>query len=112
MTVRTIPPIEPTEKDFTAQVIQLARTLGWKVLHMRPAMSRNGRWATHVQGDGVGFPDLLMVRGRRRLSAELKVGNKRLEPAQEEWLGALSAADIPAYVWRPADFDHIAEILR
>lgn len=111
---RTAPgPQEPTEKQFTEIVIELAQRLGWKVLHIRPGMNRSGHWSTPIQGDGVGWPDLFMIRGRQRLCAELKVGRGKLTPEQEAWLGALSCADIPAYVWRPEDLEtEIVEVLR
>jgi hypothetical protein len=113
-TPRSIPTRhEPTEKQFTEQVIDLAQRLGWRCLHIRPAMNRGGHWSTPIQGDGVGFPDLQLLRGRQQLVAELKVGRGKLTPEQEEWLAAFSLADVPAYVWRPSDLEgEILEALR
>lgn len=104
--------LEPTEADFQKQVIELAQLCGWRTAHFRPGMNRSGRWSTPVQGDGKGFPDLLMVRGRRVIVAELKTSKGRLSQEQEEWLAAFSLADVPAFVWRPGDWDRIVEALR
>lgn len=112
-TPRSIPTPEMTEKQFTEITIDLAQRLGWRVNHLRPAMYSSGRWATHVQGDGVGFPDLQLLRGRRQIVAELKVGRGRLTPEQEAWLAAFSLADVPAYVWRPTDLHgEILDVLK
>jgi hypothetical protein len=112
---RSVPPVrfEPTEKQITEMIIDLAQRLGWTVVHFRPAMNRNGHWSTPYQGDGVGFPDIVALRGRQKLVAELKVGRGRLTAEQEAWLAAFSLADIPAYVWKPEDLDgEILEALR
>jgi hypothetical protein len=100
----------PTEAEFQAQVIQLARLRGWRVAHFRPARTAKG-WRTAVAADGVGWPDLFLVRGGRVIAAELKVGNNRLSPQQTAWLTALRAADIPAVVWRPTMWPEIEEAL-
>jgi VRR-NUC domain len=109
---RTVPELQLTEKQFQAQIIELARLFGWRVAHFRPGMTRNGRWATQIQGDGAGFPDLLLVRGRSCVVAELKTAKGKLTAAQEEWLAAFSLADIPAYIWRPEQWEKITRVLR
>ena len=48
------------EREFQDQVIAMAILYGWKVHHVRPGMTRNGAWMTHVQGH-TGFPDLVMA---------------------------------------------------
>lgn len=108
---RTVPPIRPNEKEFTAQVIDLARMFGWLSAHFRPAKTATG-WRTPVQGDGAGWPDLFLVRGCQALAAELKVGRNKPSAEQDQWLDALRAAGIPAFVWRPSDLDRIVEVLR
>ena len=101
-----------TESDFTAQVIDLARHLGWRVAHFRPAMTKGGRWVTAVQGDGAGFPDLVLVRGQRLILAELKSANGKLSEAQAIWLAMLKEAAPETYLWRPSDIDEIERLLR
>ena len=94
-----------TEKAFQAQVVALARTLGWQVYH--PFDSRRST---------PGFPDLTLVRDRRLVFAELKTERGRVTAAQRGWLDALggvaAAADcVEVYLWRPSDWDDIERIL-
>lgn len=99
-----------TEAEFTRMVIELARLNGWRVLHLRPARTLRG-WRTAVQGDGKGFPDLVLLRDGVLLIAELKVGNNRLSPQQAAWLAAFRAAGVAASVWRPSMWDVIEKAL-
>ncbi len=100
-----------TEREFTAQVIELARLLGWRTAHFRPAWTGRG-WRTPVQGDGAGFPDLVLVRGAPVIAAELKAGKGKPSDEQLAWLRDLAAAGIITAVWRPEQFEEIAEVLR
>ena len=105
-----------TEAAFTSQVIALCRLWGWKVAHFRAAQTARG-WRTPVQGDGAGFPDLVLVRPAKRgvvgrlVWAELKTDTGRLSAEQERWLDALKGAGQEAYVWRPEQWDTIQQIL-
>jgi hypothetical protein len=101
-----------TEADFLGQVIELAHLLGWRVAHFRPAWTGRG-WRTPVQGDGAGFPDLLLVRRDRLIAAELKreVGGVVSED-QRRWLRDMDAAGLETAIWRPSDFAAITEALR
>jgi hypothetical protein len=70
-------------------------------------------WRTPVQGDGKGFPDLVLARPPRVIFAELKTAKGKLGPEQENWLAALTACPgVEVYVWRPDQLDDIAQILR
>ena len=101
-----------TEADFLRQVLDLARILGWRSAHFRPAWSGRG-WRTPVQGDGAGFPDLILVRRERVIAAELKrEQGGRVSDDQLLWLRALDAAGLETAVWRPSDFPAIQETLR
>jgi hypothetical protein len=100
-----------TEAEFMAQVIELAGVFGWESAHFRPALTSRG-WRTPVQGSmGKGFPDLILARRDRILFAELKRDGAKVTPEQDRVLDLLGAA-AKVYVWRPADFDSIAEVLR
>jgi hypothetical protein len=100
-----------TEKEFTSQVIQLARLFGWRVSHFRPAQTRHG-WRTAVSGDGAGFPDLVMVRGGRMIVAELKVGRNKATAEQNRWLDAFRAVPgCRVYLWFPCDWPMIERVL-
>lgn len=116
-----------TESGFMRQVVELATMFGWHTAHFRPAQTSKG-WRTPVQGDlGAGFPDLVMARtsDSRLIFAELKRDGAKPTEDQERVLTILSAvaggihrvSDAPmqrveVFVWRPADFDRIAELLR
>ncbi len=106
------------ERAWTAQVLQLAALNGWKRAHFRPARVRDPRtgedaWRTPVQGDGVGFPDLLLVRGARLIAAELKTNEAppEIPIAQAEWLRAFEAAGAEIYAWRPRDLLAVQAVL-
>lgn len=101
-----------TESALLLGVLDIARLLGWRSLHLRPARTAHG-WRTAVAGDGVGWPDLFMVRGHRIVAAELKAGRGRTTPEQDAWLAALALAGVETFLWRPADYpERIAELLR
>ena len=100
----------PDEAAWQAQVIALAHLFGWRVAHFRPARTVHG-WRTPVAADGAGFPDLVLV-GPRVIFAELKSQRGRVSAAQRAWLDALSEAGVEAYLWRPSQFDEVADVLR
>jgi hypothetical protein len=104
-----------SEAAFTTHVIDLAQWLDWKVAHFRPArVTVRGResFRTAVQGDGVGFPDLLLIRGPRLVAAELKSERGRLTREQAAWLEAFAGAGIETHIWRPAQLEELVEVLR
>src|SRR5262249_59570231 len=70
-----------TEAQFTRQVIALAKLHAWTVCHFRAARTRHS-WRTPVQGDGKGWPDLVLLKGQRVLWVELKTASGRLTPDQ------------------------------
>lgn len=124
---------ELTEAAFQRQVIELAQLYGWRVAHFRPARTADG-WRTAVQGDGAGFPDLVLARRPELIFAELKSERGRPTAAQREWLDQLgsiaqavqlrceAAAEqlgepeppslVDAYLWRPSDWPAIEARLR
>lgn len=92
-----------TEKVFQSQIIQLAKTLGWRVYH--PFLSK---WSER------GWPDLALAneRQRRVLYAEIKREGGKLTDDQAEWLRLLSVCGEEAYYWFPSDWDTIVKILQ
>ena len=98
-------------------VIRLGKLRGWIVAHFRPGRTAKG-WATPVQADGKGFPDLFMLRPARRkgdcsrvIGAELKVGKNQPTPEQRRWLDAMRAVGIEVRLWRPEDWPEIEKTL-
>jgi hypothetical protein len=100
-----------TEAQFLRQVLALAKLHGWRRAHFRPARTATG-WTTAVQGDGKGFPDLLLLRGTSMLVAELKIPPNEPTTEQLAWLENFRAAGIPGYIWTPADWPAIEHVLR
>src|SRR3989304_2071069 len=79
------------ERDLEKGAVDVARLLGWRVFHARPARTSKG-WRTPVSYDGMGFPDLCIVGNGRILFRELKVGRNVLSSEQAAWLEALRMA--------------------
>ena len=102
-----------SESDLLTGVLDLCRVLGWRVAHFRPARTARG-WRHPVSADGAGFPTCYSCgRGGRIVAAELKAERGRVATEQMHWLADLTAAGVPAFVWRPSDYpDGIAEVLR
>lgn len=96
-----------SESELQDGIIELAQTLHWRVVHFRPArVVKKGKvsWRTAIQGDGMGFPDLLLLRGSRGIAAELKSGNLKPSAEQLDWLDAFRMAGFETYCWRPSDW--------
>lgn len=78
-----------TEAQLTEVIVQAATLYGYRVSHFRPAWSERG-WRTPIQGHK-GFPDLTIAGHGLLLLAELKVGQGKLRPEQEEWRAVIPA---------------------
>lgn len=109
-----------TEKQFEAQVKDLAKIFGWKYYHTWRSIH-----------SPAGFPDCVLVRPPRLIFAELKSEKGSVSEKQQEWLDILKACQerpkdfaleyaekrgyvlIPeVYIWRPDDIEEIVECLR
>lgn len=91
-----------TEAGYMQVVIEWARWRGWLVYH-----THDSRHST------AGYPDLTLVRRGRLIFAELKTDRaRRLRADQAVWLETLADAPVEVYVWRPADWDQVRELLR
>jgi hypothetical protein len=101
------------EGEFLEQVIDMAHVYGWICAHFRPAKTADG-WRTAVSGDGVGFPDLFLLRPAtgHAIAAELKVGRRKKTAEQEDWLNAMEECGIPAFTWTPGDWEEIEDALK
>ena len=93
-----------SEKQFMAQVVQLARLCGWLVYH-----TYDSRRCV------AGFPDLVLCHPGRSvvIFAELKRDSKkRPTPEQQRWLSALATTGNLATCWTPADWESIQATLQ
>lgn len=108
-----------SEREFQAQLVELATALGYATAAFRPAMRASGRYCVPVSGSlGAGWPDLTLARPRtatrpgRLLFIECKAEDGRLTAEQRAVHEALRAAGCEVYTWRPSDVDLAAEVLR
>ena len=90
-----------SEKDFQAAVVKLAKEFEWMVYH-----TYDSRKSTP------GFPDLLMLKGKRMLVIELKTEKGKTTKAQDEWLDAFGKVETRHVdVWQPSDNSRIVKML-
>jgi hypothetical protein len=117
-----------SEADFQAQVVKLARDLGWGVT-IQAWKRTNEELAFYGAppeplaglvfhprfsvGSEPGWPDLVLIRRRDRrvLFRELKSDAGVVHPRQAAVLELLSACGLDAAVWRPADLERIGREL-
>ena len=90
---------EVDEKTLAAQVVELARMLGWRRYHTYRSKRSEPGW-----------PDEALVRDRLVL-LELKSTAGKLSAAQKTWLRSLVAAGVECYMIRPGDLQALASIL-
>jgi hypothetical protein len=92
-----------TEKQFQAQVVDLAMLCGWKTYHTYDS-----------RRSAPGFPDLVLVRPPRLVFAELKSEEGLVMLDQRVWLETLSGCtEAPeSYLWRPRDLEEAQKILK
>lgn len=96
-----IHPGDMSEKEWQRQVVELAKTLGWR----RPMHIYDSRRSEP------GWPDLALVRDRLVL-LELKSETGRLSVPQIDWIKALTAANVEIYVAKPRHFYVLALVLQ
>lgn len=89
-----------TEKQFQAQVIQLAKLFGWLIYHTYDS-----------RRSVAGFPDLILLRRGQMIVAELKVGKNRPTPDQTRWLAEFRRTPAQVFLWTPDDLDGITSAL-
>lgn len=101
------------EAQFLKEVLALAKRNGWRSFHQRPGMTAAGKWISAVQGDGIGFPDVVLIRGGALRVLELKVGKNTTTAAQDAWLKAFNGVegDVASQVVYPRDWTMIEAIL-
>ena len=113
-----------SEREFLATIIDIAHMTGWLVSHQRPAWTEKG-YRTAIQGDA-GFVDLVLLRDRHLIFAELKSSKGKLTADQVHWNVMLCDLSIWAcrterdetyfpvryYTWRPQDIEKIKAVLR
>lgn len=105
------------ERDFQKWVIDAARTLGWSVWHVPAPMQwdSSGRGKGFVGArDAAGLADLILIRDRWLIFAEIKGTGGKLSVKQIEFLGAVMQLDNPhvlACAWKPGLESEVEAIL-
>lgn len=99
-----------THKQFLASIKQLAVLRGWMVYY-----------TFNARHSPAGFPDLILLRGKRMVVVELKVWHyikardkwrlDTLKPEQYEWLEAYREITDDVFLWTPEDWDEIELVL-
>jgi len=93
-----------SEEQLIRNVIDLAKRLGWKCVHFRPAWSGKG-CRTPIQGDK-GSPDLLLARNGYVIFAELKSERGVMSDEQIEWAVEITPRELSTThkccLWRPS----------
>lgn len=92
-----------SEDELLSNVLDLCKLLHLRTAHFRPAKTARG-WRTAVQGDGSGFPDLVIAGPGGLLIRELKSATGRSTAEQTAWHVALRAAGVDVCVWFPDDW--------
>jgi hypothetical protein len=105
-----------SETNFEAKVVAFAQAHGWAVMAVRRNVCvQRADGTTHRCTpwlyDGVGWPDLVLVRGRV-LFVELKSDKGIQRDEQEVWEARLHEAKADYYLFRPRDWATIEEVLK
>ncbi len=101
--------LEP-EEAFMRRIMDLAKQAGWWCYHARSARTAKG-WRTPVSGDGAGFPDLLLSRGRRLVLIECKVVGGKPTTEQKTWMEKLKETGAECFCLSPKDWEKIEVLL-
>lgn len=96
-----------TEAELQRLICKLAVAQGWKVYR-----THGGYQKIKPNPGCAGFPDLILCKpGRAVIYAEIKAEKGRVDAEQTAWHEALVGAGARVRVWRPGDWDAIAEEL-
>lgn len=122
-----------SEAAFQQRVVGLLRVYGWERIYHAQHGGHRGRVQRGGLPEGRGFPDVVAIheQDRRLLVTELKDDRGALRPGQREWLdaflcigeavafaarvagdGSAPSPRVEAYLWRPADWDELHDIVR
>jgi VRR-NUC domain len=98
-----------SEEQFQAQVVELARMMRWRTMHVRRTIGKGRKWTTGTSVNG--WPDLTLWRPGQFLMVECKTDIGKVTDEQLEILHSLHAAGVDARIWRPRDWDEVQATL-
>ena len=87
-------PEDCLESVLKSHVRRLARSLQWEYYHTHDSRKSEP-----------GFPDVVLVRDKRLIFAELKRQKELCTNDQIRWLTKLAICDTEVYVWRPLNWN-------
>lgn len=90
-----------SEKDFTKMVRGLLVEKKWLVVHFHDSRRQVQPGVFVGDNSAKGFPDIVALKGKRLLVAELKSQTGKLRSEQPAWLDAFLDAGAEVYLWRP-----------
>jgi len=90
-----------SEAALQNAIYELAKTLGWRVAHFRPAKTERG-WRTAGSYDAAGFPDMVLVKFGRVLFFECKSEKGIPSVEQRDWIDALNYNRKRCFLVRPS----------
>lgn len=104
--------VRAVERECQATIVEAAHALGYRALAIRPAVGRQQKWQSPIQGDA-GYPDLTLAHPDAGvLFVELKRPPNGLEAPQRAWGEALIAAGaVWRLVWVPEQLDAFVQEL-
>ena len=104
------------EKDWQATVLAYARLMGWRVWHdvatNTPRRCGSCGAVRQTPRNVAGWPDLVLIRRPDIVFAELKRDGEHPSPEQQAWIDELRACGMRVYVWTPAAWAEVEEVLR
>ena len=90
------------EQDLQNKIIKLAKVYGYEQIYHT--------WRS--DHSPAGFPDLILLREKRMVVAEIKSEKGILSPEQYFWLCAFRKITKDVYLWKPSDWQELTEVLK
>lgn len=101
-----------TEKEYQAQIMELARMMGWTVFHHHDSRRQVRPGVFVGDKDAKGFPDLVLLRPPQMLVIEVKRELGKTTVEQDEWLRRWSDCGVRTIVARPSTWPEVEQALR
>lgn len=102
-------PRDMSEDDYQRRIMDAAKTLGWRIVHIRPLWDKTGqRMRTPYEGHP-GLPDLILARRGAVLLIEVKRESGKSTLDQDAWL---AAAGQNGFLTRPSGWPHLLKVLQ
>ena len=91
-----------SEKQWQESIVAEARTFGYEEIYHT--------W--DARRSPAGFPDLILLKGKRMIVVEVKKVGGQLSAEQYFWLLAFIRAGAEVYLWDPRDAEEVTRVLQ